>query len=95
MLTEWSRILKFSASDLSDIARTLDVLEESYDFSNTGNSSTNMDDTGNSCLVFCYFETWRFIGFFSVQVLDKALEVWGLKYIFPLSETEEFSNILI
>lgn len=22
-----------------------------------------------------------FVGFFSVQVLDKALEVWGLKYV--------------
>lgn len=48
------RILKFSASDLSEIARTLDVLEESYDDSNTGNSSTNMDDTGNGCFVFFY-----------------------------------------
>ncbi|KDR75875.1 hypothetical protein GALMADRAFT_248614 [Galerina marginata CBS 339.88] len=52
----------FTAPDLSDIARTLDALEESYDDSNTGNSSTNMDDTG----------------FFSVQVLDNALKVWGL-----------------
>ncbi|KAF8798698.1 Josephin-domain-containing protein [Phlegmacium glaucopus] len=52
----------FAASDLSDIARGLDHLEESYDDNNTGSSSTNMDDTG----------------FFSVQVLDKALTVWGL-----------------
>ena len=45
---------KFSASDLSGIARSLDQLEESYDDSNTGNSSTNMDDTGNGCFVFFY-----------------------------------------
>ncbi|KAF8161112.1 Josephin-domain-containing protein [Crassisporium funariophilum] len=52
----------FTAPDLSDIARSLDALEESYDNNNTGSSSTNMDDTG----------------FFSVQVLDNALRVWGL-----------------
>ncbi|PPQ67310.1 hypothetical protein CVT25_005894 [Psilocybe cyanescens] len=52
----------FTAPDLSDIARSLDSLEESYDDSNTGHTSTNMDDTG----------------FFSVQVLDNALKVWGL-----------------
>ncbi|KAF9462409.1 Josephin-domain-containing protein [Collybia nuda] len=52
----------FTAPDLSDIARNLDALEESYDDSNTGNASTNMDDTG----------------FFSVQVLENALKVWGL-----------------
>jgi hypothetical protein len=38
--------LQFTAPDLSDIARSLDALEESYDDSNTGNASTNMDDTG-------------------------------------------------
>jgi hypothetical protein len=55
----------------------------SYDTdSNAVNSSTNMDDTG-----ICAHETPSsfgvdgFVGFFSVQVLDKALEVWGLKYI--------------
>ncbi|KAF8973251.1 Josephin-domain-containing protein [Flammula alnicola] len=52
----------FTAPDLSDIARNLDSLEQSYDDSNMGHSSTNMDDTG----------------FFSVQVLDNALRVWGL-----------------
>ncbi|CAA7261606.1 unnamed protein product [Cyclocybe aegerita] len=52
----------FTAPDLSDIARNLDDLEESYDDDNNGNTSTNMDDTG----------------FFSVQVLDNALKVWGL-----------------
>ncbi|KAF9475531.1 Josephin-domain-containing protein [Pholiota conissans] len=52
----------FTAPDLSDLARSLDDLEESYDDSNMGHTSTNMDDTG----------------FFSVQVLDNALKVWGL-----------------
>ncbi|KAF8906515.1 Josephin-domain-containing protein [Gymnopilus junonius] len=52
----------FTPPDLSDIARTLDAMEESYDDSNTGESSMNMDDTG----------------FFSVQVLENALKVWGL-----------------
>ncbi|KIM40111.1 hypothetical protein M413DRAFT_446263 [Hebeloma cylindrosporum] len=55
----------FTAPDLSDIARGLDHLEESYEDSNTGSSSTNMDDTG----------------FFSVQVLDNALKVWGLNLV--------------
>ncbi|KAJ7783200.1 Josephin-domain-containing protein [Mycena metata] len=52
----------FTAPDLSEIARNLDVLEESYDDQNSGARSSNMDDSG----------------FFSVQVLDNALKVWGL-----------------
>ncbi|KAJ7497317.1 Josephin-domain-containing protein [Mycena latifolia] len=52
----------FTAPDLSEIARGLDVLEESYDDENLGTRSGNMDDSG----------------FFSVQVLDNALKVWGL-----------------
>ncbi|KAJ6625615.1 Josephin-domain-containing protein [Mycena sp. CBHHK59/15] len=52
----------FTAPDLSEIARGLDLLEESYDDANTGARSGNMDDSG----------------FFSVQVLDNALKVWGL-----------------
>ncbi|KAF9566746.1 Josephin-domain-containing protein [Agrocybe pediades] len=52
----------FTAPDLSHIARELDDLEQSYHDNNTGSSSMNMDDTG----------------FFSVQVLDNALKVWGL-----------------
>ncbi|KAJ7647313.1 Josephin-domain-containing protein [Roridomyces roridus] len=50
----------FSAPDLSEIARNLDELEESYDADNPGTRSGNMDDSG----------------FFSVQVLDNALKVW-------------------
>ncbi|KAJ6499279.1 Josephin-domain-containing protein [Mycena sanguinolenta] len=53
---------QFSAPDLSEIARNLDSLEESYDDENHGTRSGNMDDTG----------------FFSVQVLDNALKVFGL-----------------
>ncbi|KAJ7188241.1 Josephin-domain-containing protein [Mycena filopes] len=52
----------FTAPDLSEIARNLDILEESYDDNNSGARSGNMDDSG----------------FFSVQVLDNALKVWGL-----------------
>ncbi|KAJ7901851.1 Josephin-domain-containing protein [Mycena olivaceomarginata] len=52
----------FSAPDLSEIGRNLDSLEESYDDENHGTKSGNMDDSG----------------FFSVQVLDNALRVWGL-----------------
>ncbi|KAJ7770222.1 Josephin-domain-containing protein, partial [Mycena maculata] len=52
----------FSPPDLSEIARNLDLLEESYDDENQGTKSGNMDDSG----------------FFSVQVLDNALKVWGL-----------------
>ncbi|KAJ6586946.1 Josephin-domain-containing protein [Mycena vulgaris] len=52
----------FTAPDLSEIARGLDALEESYDDENSGTRSGNMDDSG----------------FFSVQVLDNALKVWGL-----------------
>lgn len=51
----------FTAPDLSEIALSLDALEESYDDANHGTRSGNMDDSG----------------FFSVQVLDNALKVWG------------------
>lgn len=73
---------QFTAPDLSAIARELDQLEESYDDDNSGRESTNMDDTGT-------FEQYRSnlacndisaSGFFSVQVLEDALKVWGLKY---------------
>lgn len=52
----------FTAPDLSEHARQLDSLEMSYDEDNTGSTSMNMDDTG----------------FFSVQVLDRAVDVWNL-----------------
>ncbi|OCH95115.1 Josephin-domain-containing protein [Obba rivulosa] len=52
----------FTAPDLSAIAQRLDALEVSFRDDNAGGSSTNMDDTG----------------FFSVQVLEEALQVWGL-----------------
>ncbi|KAH7929906.1 Josephin-domain-containing protein [Leucogyrophana mollusca] len=55
----------FTAPDLSDLAATVDALEASYDDDNQGNASTNMDDTG----------------FFSVQVLERALNVWGLRLV--------------
>ncbi|THH30129.1 hypothetical protein EUX98_g4069 [Antrodiella citrinella] len=48
----------YTAPDLSHIAHELDQLEEQYDDHNSGATSTNMDDTG----------------FFSLQVLEKALQ---------------------
>ncbi|KAH7914112.1 Josephin-domain-containing protein [Hygrophoropsis aurantiaca] len=53
----------FTAPDLSTIAASVDELESSYDEGSRGRASTNMDDTG----------------FFSVQVLESALDVWGLR----------------
>ncbi|GJE92281.1 Josephin-domain-containing protein [Phanerochaete sordida] len=55
----------FSAPDLSEIAHRLDALEDTYDEDRRGHESTNMDDTG----------------FFSVQVLEEALQVWNLTLI--------------
>ncbi|KAG2129822.1 Josephin-domain-containing protein [Suillus bovinus] len=57
----------FTAPDLSQFARKLDILEESsrYDDANRARTSTNMDDTG----------------FFSVQVLEEALNVWNLSLV--------------
>ncbi|KAF7973698.1 hypothetical protein HWV62_14370 [Athelia sp. TMB] len=62
VLSMRSTLCSFTAPDLSQIAQNMDELEASYDDQNTGQQSTNMDDTG----------------FFSVQVLEKALNVWGL-----------------
>ncbi|KAF7315642.1 Josephin domain-containing protein [Mycena indigotica] len=53
----------FTAPDLSELAKNLDTLEESYDDDNHGSRSGNMDDSG----------------FFSVQVLENALNVWGIR----------------
>lgn len=57
----------FTAPDLSEFARKLDALEESsrYDDANRARTSTNMDDTG----------------FFSVQVLEEALNIWNLSLV--------------
>lgn len=57
----------FTAPDLSEFARKLDTLEESsrYDDANRAHTSTNMDDTG----------------FFSVQVLEEALNIWNLSLV--------------
>ncbi|KAI0793181.1 Josephin-domain-containing protein [Abortiporus biennis] len=60
----------FTAPDLSDIAKSLDTLEEDYDEDRRNRHSTNMDDTG----------------FFSVQVLERALQVWGLTLVAWQSE---------
>lgn len=57
------RHVKFSATDLAAIAQELDELEASHRSQDAApTESVNMDDSG----------------FFSVQVLDRALLVWGL-----------------
>ncbi|PFH51500.1 hypothetical protein AMATHDRAFT_2957 [Amanita thiersii Skay4041] len=55
----------FSAPELSVIAQNLDMLELSYRGISEPGGSTNMDDTG----------------FFSVQVIENALKVWGLSLV--------------
>jgi len=55
----------FTAPDLSELAGHLDQLEQSYNEDIRGQASANMDDTG----------------FFSVQVLENALHVWGLSLV--------------
>jgi len=47
------------------LARNLDLLEQSYREDTRNNNSMNMDDTG----------------FFSVQVIENALKVWGLNLV--------------
>ncbi|KAI9442280.1 Josephin-domain-containing protein [Lactarius indigo] len=55
----------FTPSDLSTIAQSIDSLEQRVDEGRVGRESANMDDTG----------------FFSVQVLENALNVWGQSLI--------------
>ncbi|KAG1751569.1 Josephin-domain-containing protein [Suillus paluster] len=57
----------FTAPDLSEFARKMDTLEESSRYGDAirVHTSANMDDTG----------------FFSVQVLEEALNVWNLSLI--------------
>ncbi|KAI6157824.1 Josephin-domain-containing protein [Pisolithus tinctorius] len=68
----------FTAPDLSDLARNLDALEHSYNSeSSRGGGSMNMDDTG----------------YFSVQVLESALNLWGLSLVRWGSEaTRSYQN---
>ncbi|CCM05363.1 uncharacterized protein FIBRA_07578 [Fibroporia radiculosa] len=61
----------FTAPDLSAIARSLDEQEAEYEERSHDHDSANMDDTG----------------FFSVQVLERALQVWGLTLVRWRSET--------
>ena len=56
--------VQFTAPDLAAIARSFDALEnDALEPGTEQSGSQNMDDTG----------------FFSVQVMDKALDVWGLQ----------------
>ncbi|CAD5114246.1 DgyrCDS3387 [Dimorphilus gyrociliatus] len=52
----------FSAVDLADLASQLDETERSHLGSNSSSTSHNMDDSG----------------YFSIQVLQKALEIWNI-----------------
>lgn len=64
----------------------MDELEESYDDANMGQTSTNMDDTG-ACVAVVYSNYCTLkdrTGFFSVQVLERALNVWGLACVSTL-----------
>ncbi|KIM69762.1 hypothetical protein SCLCIDRAFT_1208288 [Scleroderma citrinum Foug A] len=55
----------FTAPDLSVLAHGLDLAEQSYNDRSRRGGSMNMDDTG----------------FFSVQVLESALNLWGLSLV--------------
>ncbi|KXN92436.1 Ataxin-3 [Leucoagaricus sp. SymC.cos] len=63
----------FTAPDLSEIARKLDLLEDQYNTESQRDGSKNMDDTG----ILLTDKS----GFFSVQVMEEAIEVWGLNLI--------------
>lgn len=52
----------FSAVDLADLASQLDETERSHLGSNSSSTSHNMDDSG----------------YFSIQVLQKALDIWNI-----------------
>ncbi|KZS98696.1 Josephin-domain-containing protein [Sistotremastrum niveocremeum HHB9708] len=60
----------FTPADLSAIAASLDELERRYDTEGAPTQSQNMDDTG----------------FFSIQVLQNALNIWGLRLVHWRSE---------
>ena len=75
------RCSQFTTPDLSAIAASLDALEVSYNTSAAGTSSTNMDDTGLPHPLFSGRLLTSHLGFFSVQVLENALDVWGLRYV--------------
>lgn len=60
----------FSAVDLADLASQLDETERSHLGPNSSSTSHNMDDSG----------------YFSIQVLQKALEIWNI-YLFPFKSS--------
>lgn len=77
------RSIQFTAPDLSEFARRLDALEQSsrYDDATRGNTSTNMDDTGSSLAFSSISNPNNSLGFFSVQVLEEALNIFGLTFV--------------
>ncbi|KZO95514.1 Josephin-domain-containing protein [Calocera viscosa TUFC12733] len=55
----------FGEEDLANIGRGLDAVEHHIDVDSSGRASANVDETG----------------FFSVQVLEQALQVWNLSLV--------------
>lgn len=80
-ITKHTRATKFTASDLGEIARELDDLERVHRHDDDISAeSMNMDDTGSSKLsdsTICTPIQTNRAGYFSVQVIEKALENAG------------------
>jgi ataxin-3 len=78
----------FDPSQLAEIAKQLDELERSQldddAWRNRDTASFNMDDTGELDRRFHAPDSADLcmtVGYFSVSVLERALEVWGLSLI--------------
>lgn len=81
----------YDPSQLADIAKQLDGLErgqvDDETWRNRDQASLNMDDTGLygafdlSDLILANERHPHFAGYFSISVLEKALEVWGIRLV--------------
>ncbi|KAH0827881.1 Josephin-domain-containing protein [Lanmaoa asiatica] len=80
-ITSLTLSVQFTAPDLSELANHLDHLEQSYNEGIRGQASANMDDTGTFLDLYNWDSSYYFPGFFSVQVLEDALHVWGLSLV--------------
>ena len=78
--------MQFTAPDLAAIAQSFDTLERDA-LGGEERASTNMDDSGayggDTYQKGAHLRTSA--GFFSIQVIEKALEVWGLRSSLSLS----------
>jgi Ataxin-3 len=69
---------QFTPSDLSTLAQSVDSLEQDVDQGRVGRASANMDDTGTPVFSYLILKCKpSCAGFFSIQVLENALNVWG------------------